>query len=188
MAEFDRPSAETLNAGDPLDRVAESAQGWHRIQLAALGFIGFCGLFWDGGNVAHLRGVPELLMVLVALAFVLAIVAIFVVGRVAHPFNAPAETTGTDRETVTRQARQLRTGIRMTYVAVALVVAATLSVWLPASTGDGAVVMVDLDGQAWCGQLVEAPLGEARLESAQDARVISLDLDHLALLRPVGGC
>ncbi len=188
MAEFDRPSAEDLNAADPLERVAESAQGWHRIQLAALGFIGFCGLFWDGGNVAGLRGVPELLMGLVALAFVLAIVAIFVVGRVAHPFGSPADTTGTDREAVARQVRQLRTGIRMTYVAVALVVAATLSVWLPVSADDGAVVMVDFEGQAWCGQLVEAPVGEARLDSPQHPDEVSLDLDSLALLRPVDGC
>ena len=188
MAEFDRPSPERPRAADPLGRVAESAHGWHRIQLAALGFIGFCGLFWDGGSVADVRGLPELLMVLVALAFVLAIVAIFLVGRVAHPFPDPAETAPTDRETEARQARQLRTGIRMTYVAVALVVAATLSVWWPVSPDDGAVVMVDLDGQAWCGQLVEAPLGEARLDTAQHPRVISLDLDRLALLQPVDAC
>ena len=186
MAELDRPSAEDLNGADLLARVAQSAQGWHRIQLAALGFIGLCGLLWDGGSVAELTGVQALLMVLVALAFVLAIVAILVVGRVAHAFQDPAETTETGRETVARQVRQLRTGIRMTYVAVALVVAATLSAWLPVSADDDAVVMADATGQAWCGRLLEAPAGEARLATAEGPVVISLD--RLALLRPVGDC
>jgi hypothetical protein len=186
MAEHDRFSAENLIAADQLDRLAESAHGWHRIQLAVLGFIGFCGLFWDGGSVDGLTGLQGLLMVLVALAFLLAIVAIFVVGRVAHAFQAPAETTGTDRETVERQARQLHTGIRMTYVAVALVVAATLSAWLPVSADDDAVVMADTTGRTWCGRLVEAPAGEARLITAEGP--VAISLDRLALLRPVGDC
>ena len=186
MAELNHPSAGDLNAAAPLGRVAESAFRWHRTQLAVLGFIGFCGLFWDGGSVAGHTWAQGLVMVLVALGFVLAIVAIFVVGRVAHAFEGLAETTDPDPESAARQVRQLRTGVRMTYVAVALVVAATLTAWLPPSADDGAVGVAVATGQTWCGQLVEAPAGEMRLATADGLAVIPLD--RVVGLGPVADC
>lgn len=186
MAGIDRPSAHDHGFGaGALEQLAESARGWHRIQLAVLGFIGFCGVFWDGSGSA--AAVRWLAAALIAAAFVLANLAIFIVGRVAHPFHDPTKPAGTASDTsIDRRTRRLRTGIKLTYLALALLVAATLSSWLPVSPEDGAVEVTSAVGQVWCGPLIEAPVGEIRLGTADDHT--SIPLNTVALVRPVDGC
>lgn len=125
---------------------------------------------------------------LVAVAFVLAIVAISVVGRVAYPIPGPTgSTAGARDEGVSHRTRRLSAGIRVTYVALALVVAATFSAWWPGTgDGDAAVVVGDATGQVWCGQLLEAPAGEARLATADGP--VAVGLDGLVLIRSVADC
>ena len=188
MAEIDRPTAGNPRHGTgALEQLAESARGWHRIQLAVLGFIGFCGVFWDGAGSASPAAVRWLAAALVAAAFVLANLAIFMVGRVAHPVHALSDSATTaDGTVIDRRTRRLRTGIRLTYLAVALLVAATLSSWLPTSPADGGVLVADATGQGWCGQLVEAPAGEVRLSTADGP--VGIPLNSVTLIRPQAGC
>lgn len=186
MAGTDRSAGDRTGAADPLDGLAASARGWHRTQLAVLGFIGFCGILWDGDSVTG-AGVQWVLVALVTLAFALAVAAILLVGRVAHPVHGPAEAAGDDHpRAVAAATRRLTTGIRLTSGALALVVAATLAAWLPRAGDGGAVVVADATGQTWCGDLAEAPAGQARLVTS--AGPVTLPLDSVVVLRPVGGC
>lgn len=183
-------SATDIEEGDPeaLGELATSARGWHSIQLAVLGFIGFCGIIWDGGDPAAptlLRWLPG---VLVVLALLLALVAIHVVGRVAYPFRGAARTAPEEvRRTVDVRARRLRTGIALTYVAMTALVVATLSGWVPdtSDVGDAAVV-ADVTGQSWCGELAERAGAELRLDTAEGA--VTLATDRVAVIHPVAGC
>jgi hypothetical protein len=199
VTDIDRRLADAPPHGaEVLADLADSARGWHRIQLAVLGFIGFCGVFWDGAGAASPAVVRWLGPALVAAAFVLANVAIFLVGRVAHPFDDPTASTaaGDDTDdTIEHRAERLRTGIRLTYLALALLVAATLSSWFPVGSPDeavvpapqeGAVGVADADGQAWCGQLVAAPAGEIGLATTDGP--VGIPLDSVAIVRPLVDC
>lgn len=196
MADIDRPATDNPQRGaEPLEQLAGSARGWHRIQLAVLGFIGFCGVFWDGAGSDAPAGVRWSAAALVVAAFVLANLAIFLVGRVAHPFHDPTDPAraASDMEIESR-TRRLRTGVRLTYLALALLVAATLSSWLPMSAegdavvapDDGAVHLESASGVTWCGPVVEARAGEILLHSAND--VTSIPFDGAMLLSPRAGC
>lgn len=186
MADTDRSAGESAEAGtESLDRLAG---GWHRIQLAVLGFIGLCGVLWESEGSAAPVGVQWLAAVLAVLAFVLACVAIFLVGHVAYPLYGQVQETGQAREpTIAERARRLRTGIRITYLALALLVVATLSAWWPSAAPDnGAVQVGDATGEVWCGHLVDAPSREVRLATQDGA--IGVPLNQVALLRPVRSC
>jgi hypothetical protein len=170
-----------------------------------LGFIGFCGLLWDGGGADRPAAVRWVALGLVLTGFVLALVAILLVGRVAYPVHGP---TGADEAAGTvlpRATRRLRTGIGLTYLAVGLVVAATLSAWWPdADEGAAAeaeaaapeeaprdAIVVDVavvadTGQAWCGQLVATAPGEIGLMTA--AGPVRVPLDRVASLGPGSDC
>lgn len=183
-------SATELEDGDPeaLEELAASARGWHRIQLAVLGFIGFCGIIWDGGDPSApswLRWVPA---VLVVLALLLALLAIHAVGRVAYPFRGPVRTAPEQLpRAVGVRARRLRTGIALTYVAMTVLVVATLAGWAPDTAAvDDAAVVADVTGQSWCGELDERAGGELRLDTADGA--VTLAVDRVAMIHPVAGC
>jgi len=181
-----------LEVGDPeaLGELATSARGWHSIQLAVLGFIGFCGIFWDGNDAAAPGWLQWLPGILVVLALLLALTAIYLVGRVAYPFRGPAQTAPEEvREAVGTRHRRLRTGIGLTYVAMTVLVVATLSGWFPNTAGDtdaAAAVVMDVDGRSWCGELAEAPGDELRLDTAEGE--VTLPPQLLALVHPVAVC
>lgn len=192
MEETDPPAQSgtdtgTAGAPDALDRLAASARGWHRIQLAVLSFVGLCGVLWANGDPAGPRWLQWLAGGLAVLALALACLAVFLVGRVAHPFQEPAvRTGGADPATVASGSRRLRTGIRVTYLAVVVLVVATLSAWWPSPTGSGEVEVRDAAGQLWCGELADAPTGAIRLDTADGP--ITVPLDRVAMLRPTSGC
>lgn len=190
------PTPAGVSAPD-LEALSASARGWHRIQLAVLGFIGFCGILWEG-DPANPAAVQYAGLVLIATAFVLAVVSILLVGRVAHPVGGP--TAEAAAATAAHRTRRLRRGIWGTYLAVALLVIATLSSWLPsgaaagegaaggalAGGGAGAVVVVAVDTRTWCGDLVEAAEGVVRLRTTEG--MVQLPGDQVARLHPVEAC
>lgn len=170
----------------PLDRLAASARGWHRIQLAVLGFIGLCGVLWNGGSQSGPGWAQWLTGTLVVLALAAACVAIYLVGRVAFPFYGIATAAAEDGSGAVAGTRRLRTGILLTYLAGIVLVIATLSAWWPAG-GDGAAVEVqDAAGQGWCGELTDGPVGALALDTA--AGQVTVALDRVAVIRPVDGC
>lgn len=182
------PTTPTGPAGHPLDRLGESARGWQRIQLAVLGFIGFCGVLWAGGDPAGPAWLQWLAATLAAVALVLACVATYLVGRVAHRLPAPVSEQEMPAA-VADAERRLRTGIRTTYIAVIVLAVAALSGWWPGagdSTDTGAVEVRDAANQSWCGQLLEAPPGVVQLDTAGGP--VSLRLDQIAVVRPVEQC
>lgn len=163
---------------DPSDQLAESARGWQRIQLAVLGFIGLCGALWAVGDPAGPRWLQWLAAALAVLSLVLAGLAIYLVGRVAYPL--PGSAPG--------GAGRLRTGIRLTYLAVTLVALGTLSAWWPSSpeAAGGGVEVRGTTGQRWCGELVAGTAGTLRLDTADE--LIAIPLAGVAALRPVDAC
>lgn len=165
----------------PAARLAESAKGWHSIQLAVLGFIGFCGVLRMGAEAAGPEWLKWLAAALSVLAFVFALGSVFLVGKVAYPLGeepaAPAAPAA-GRE-------QLRSGIRLTFTAVALLALAGVTAWWPAETG--AIEVQDGAGTVACGVPVEgSPDGILWLDTAGGR--LTVKLGGVAAVRSVSGC
>lgn len=169
----------------PSHPVVESARGWQRAQLAVLGFIGLCGVLWAGGDPEGPAWLQWLAGALVVLALVLVCLAIYLVGKVAYPVVGRSEVPA--RETAAGDSARLRAGIRVTFVAFAVLVIATLSGWWPGPAGSATTVEVrDAAGQAWCGEIDDASAGIMRLNTTEGP--VALRLGRIATLRPVNGC
>lgn len=156
--------------------VRDSARGWHQIQIAVLGFIGLCGVLQRGrpDNPMWLQTLAGLLIVG---ALLTALVAIFVVGRVAWPPAGPPP----------RPAQRLRTGILLTVVAVGMLALGTVSMWWPEDGEKGARVEIQAtDGRAWCGRLTAAGAGAVSVQT--DAGPVVVALRNVAALQPVESC
>jgi hypothetical protein len=156
--------------------VRDSARGWHQIQLAVLGFVGLCGVLQQGrpGNPMWLQTLAGLLVVG---ALLTALVAIFIVGRVAWPPAAPPA----------RPAEHLRAGILLTFVAVGMLALGTASMWWPESAQQGEQVELQAaDGRAWCGRLTAARDGAVSVQA--DSGAVILAVGDVAALRPVDSC
>ena len=179
------------DAEGPSSRLAElrvSARGWHGVQLAVIGFIGFCGVLQNGrpDNPTWLQVWAG---ILVLLALVLACIATFLVGRVAWPlFGGPQAVDGTaDLE---REAQRLRRGLLLTFIAVAVLALGTASGWWPQPAGDnggGQLVTVQASsGERACGSLTESSPGT--LKVSVDGRPVVVSLRDVAALDPVDSC
>jgi hypothetical protein len=156
--------------------VRDSARGWHQIQLAVLGFVGLCGVL-EPGRPDNPMWLQTLAGLLVVGALLTALVAIFIVGRVAWPpAAAPA-----------RPAEHLRAGILLTFLAVGMLALGTASMWWPRSAQQGEQVELQAaDGRAWCGRLTAAPDGAVSVQA--DSRAVVLAVGDVAALRPVDSC
>lgn len=115
--------------GDAMKRLSASAQGWHTIQMAVLGFIGICGVL-RSTSTSTPRVVQVFAAILAVAALAVACLAVFTVGRVAYPVDAAIDSSDGVHE-VAQARRQLHTGIRLTVVALVLIVIAALSGWWP---------------------------------------------------------
>lgn len=170
--------------GDALERLSGSARGWHTIQMAVLGFIGICGVLRSTSSSVP-AWVQWLAGALAVAALVLAGTGIYLVGRVAYPFDAAQA----DPAAIARAAGRLRSGIRVTVVALILIVVAALSGWWPrtadAGTGSAGVTVSDRGGRSWCGQLVEGSQGAVALDTA--GGVVEVPVGSIVDVRP-GGC
>ncbi len=118
-----------VGPGDPIERLSSSARGWHSIQVAVLGFIGICGVLRTTSTTTP-RAIQVLAAILAVASLAVACVAIFMVGRVAYPFK-PASDTGKGGNEIAQARQQLQTGIRLTVLALILIVIAALSGWWP---------------------------------------------------------
>jgi hypothetical protein len=187
MERTDAGAGPTAHPADRLERLSATARGWHTIQLAALGFIGICGVLRTADSPAP-RAVQVVAAALAVAALAVATTAIFAVGRVAYPLG---EASGAATTPLAAQAAaRLRTGIRLTIVAMVLAVVAALSGWWPASpaaaTATAAVAVTATSGQAWCGPVVTGPGGAISVRTGNG--IITIPAQVIARVRPVTQC
>src|SRR5690348_7840428 len=169
MEPSDPDAAQSVTApADGLEKLSASARGWHTIQMAVLGFIGICGVLraTDSSVPAVVQWTAA---VLAAAALVLAGAGIYLVGRVAYPFETAAASASP--AAVARAAARLRAGIRLTVLALVLVVVAALSGWWPRTGAPGGasatVTVSDQNGRTWCGRLVDGDTGVVAVDTSQ---------------------
>jgi hypothetical protein len=171
---------------DTFSNLASTAKGWHSMQMGVLGFIGLCGVLQSGDS-----GIPSWLESLTSLlagaAFVVACVAMVLVGRVAYPFYGATAAGQADQARVSRMGTQLKVGIRTSFVAVVLIVVSALSGWWPGGGADaGSVQVRDAAGRTWCGPLTDAPTGSVGVRTADGP--VAIRMDAIAEISPVGSC
>jgi hypothetical protein len=181
VAEPDRPPPES-----PLAELRASARGWQSLQLAVIGFIGLCGVL-QGGRPDNPTWIQVWAGLLALAALVLALLAMFVVARVAWPLYGGREPALPEAEAIALEGRRLRRGLVLTVAALATLALGTASGWWPQDEGGGDLVAVQAaDGQSWCGALGEAAPGALRIEVEGAPVVVSLD--DVAALGPVESC
>ena len=179
---------------DPHDRLAElraSAKGWHGIQLAALGFIGLCGVIQTGEST-NPWALQVISGVLVLVAFVLACAGIYLVGRAAWPlYRGDPERDAGGEAGVATVSRQLTRGLLMTFLSIAALALATAASWWPQeNAGDGGPQEVQVrtnDNRSACGELA-ASVQPGTLRLVSDAQRIDVALSSVASVSPVDGC
>ncbi len=169
--------------------MAESAKGWHNIQLAVMGFIGLCGVLSMGATPDGPQWLEWWSAGMAGLAFVASLLSTWMVGSVAFPLYG---FTGPGDQMPAGAPGRLRGGIVMTFMSIALMVLSSVSGWWPAeaggSGGGGSTVQIaDSRGGTACGTLLDgAPAGSIRLQTAQ--RVLTVDLGNVAQMTPVSSC
>jgi len=155
-----------MNHDDPAtarqERLSElrgSAKGWHGVQLAALGFIGLCGVLQTGES-SNPMALQVLAGILVLVAFVLACLGIYLVGRAAWPIYGTdlAPAGDADQAEIERASGELRRGLVMTFASIAVVALATTASWWPtdAQKDSGQVQVEAAGGASFCGQLAQS--------------------------------
>jgi hypothetical protein len=177
---------------DQLTDAMRSARGWNGVQLAALAFVGLCGVLTGGRpDLPRWLQVTAGLLALGALA--LATCAVFLVATVAWPLRTRPEPSPDDALSGAR-GRRLRVGIALTYVAVAVMALAASANWWPVTTAgatdeSGAAAVfhaVDGAGNDWCGTLTGSRDGAIVLSTGRGG--VELALARLVRLDPVDAC
>ncbi|MGW4690396.1 hypothetical protein ACWEPM_36720 [Streptomyces sp. NPDC004244] len=161
-----------------------AAKGWQGIQLAALGFIGLCGVLKGSGPAGVPREIQVVAGVLALSALALACCAIVLVGLAAWPLYRAAARPADPR----RISRALRTGIALTFTAVALLALSAAAAWWPVKA-DGAarsLVRVSTEAETVCGPLTDSDYGFVALR-AKD-RDVTVALGEIRGLQPVASC
>src|SRR3954451_17890457 len=179
------------DAEGPPSRLAElrvSARGWHGIQLALIGFIGFCGVL-QSGRPDNPTWLQVLAAVLVLVALVLACIATFLVGRVAWPLFGGSRSAVADGD-FESEARRLRRGLLLTFVAVAALALGTASGWWPqpaGGKGESQLVAIQASsGERACGSLEQSSPGTLRVSG--EGRPVVMSLRDVAAVDPVDNC
>ncbi|MET0526465.1 MAG: hypothetical protein ABWZ91_16795 [Nocardioides sp.] len=174
-------------SGSRIGELRVSARGWHGVQLAVLGFIGLCGVLQRDAGAGHPHWLQVLAGVLVLAAFAVACVATVLVALAAWPvYGVRPRGAGGDAE-VASTSRRLRTGITLTYVAVAVLALATSSAWWPGSDDGAGVVEVSTRSGRICGEL-GTPSGQQVLAVTTGGRTVELALADVVSLRPTDAC
>jgi hypothetical protein len=173
-----------------LDELRSSAKGWHGVQLAALGFIGLCGVIKPGES-SNPEALQSLSGILILVAFFAACLGIYYVAKAAWPiYGADAvPVADADGSAVEVASAQLRRGLILTFMSIALTALATTSSWWPSEGGGGGGANVELQaagGQTVCGELAEGPQGSVRILT--DAQPVEVQLGQVASMRPVDSC
>lgn len=166
-------------------QLAGSARGWLTVQLSVLGFVGLCGALKSGGSSAP-KDVEAVAGVLILTALAVACFATWLVARVAWPLEPEGEAAAGGG------GRRLRTGIALTFVAVALVAVAATSSWWPGGGGAGegggtaGLVEVTTSAGTWCGTLGSGGVGVVRVNMA--GRSVDVPVSGIASLTPASSC
>jgi hypothetical protein len=145
-----------------------SAREWHRLQLAALGFVGLCGVLKGDSGQQHPLWLQSAAGLLVLASLVVAVAAILLVVTVAWPLSAAGVPDATAE-------RRVRTGVGLTFAAVALTGLSTMSAWWPSDPADGGQVTVTTTGGTACGPVLDSAAGWIELDVAGDRTRIPLD-------------
>jgi drug/metabolite transporter (DMT)-like permease len=182
------PDAE--RAPSRLAELRVSARGWHGVQLAIIGFIGFCGVL-QNGRPDNPMWLQVWAGVLALAALVLACVATFLVGRVAWPLYGGRHPVVTDESAeLEREGRRLTTGLVLTFAALAVLALGTATGWWPQDEADGggnALVAVQAaSGERWCGPLGEAEPGS--LSVLVNGSPVVVSLRDVEAVSPVDSC
>lgn len=178
----------TVTERERLAELRGSAKGWHTVQLAALGFVGLCGVLEsadDGGP----RSLQVLAGVLILVSFALALGGIYLVGRAAWPLYRGDPAAGGAAEISATGAR-VRRGLALTFASIAALTLATATAWWPSEAGEPGTARVQVRtaaGQTACGELVASSrAGALRLVAAGGA--VDVALDAVASVAPTGRC
>lgn len=177
------------NTAGRLTELRGSARGWHGAQLAALGFIGLCGVLQRAGNEGTPKWLQILAGLLVLLALALACVATGLVASVAWPLDGPQQRAGRNPDVegaIESTSRRLRAGVVTTFVAVGVLALAAASSWWPRPAASASLVEVSTESSVLCGSLGEGHAGGVELDIA--GRRVVLPLGDVVRLRAVGDC
>ena len=174
------------SAATRLEELRGSAKGWHGVQLAVLGFIGFCGVLKGEGSTAP-SWLEALAGILVLVALGVALFATYLVGRAAWPlYGASGADRGDDALELERTSHRLRRGLALTFVAIALLALAGTASWWPSGGSSGETVQLQAGGASVCGELAAGRPGTVRVET--DEQPVEVSIDQLDALQPVDGC
>lgn len=178
-----------------LEELRNSARGWHGVQLAVLGFIGLCGVLEQGGGEGSPRWVQITAGLLILLALALSCYATALVASVAWPLYgsrraaaaAEPDPAGVGDEEL-RTGQRLRTGIAITYLAVALTALAATSSWWPGESSNGAsgTVEVQTRNGVACGEIRDSQPGLMILDTGGE--LVQVSFGEIVALRPVATC
>lgn len=178
------------------DRLAElraSAKGWQGVQLAALGFIGLCGVI-ETGDSTNPWALQVMSGILVLVALVLACAGIYLVGRAAWPlYRGEPQAVAGGEAAIAATSRQLTRGLLLTFLSIAVLALATAASWWPQEQGDGGgggaadIQLQTNDGRTACGELIESP-HSGTLRVIADDEPVDVALGALASISPVGNC
>ncbi len=174
MADTPRQPPEEFVAHEAL---AVSAREWHRLQVAALAFVGLCGVLTGDNGTRLPMWLQSVAGVLALLALAAAAIGLLLVGVVAWPLGGPAEPAA--------GARRLRAGIGLTCVAVGLTALSASSNWWPQSVA-GRPVEVSTSSGTVCGPVVDSAAGWIDLGVADT--VVRVDLADVVSLWPTESC
>jgi hypothetical protein len=164
--------------------MAESAKGWHNIQLAVMGFIGLCGVLKMGTSPDGPQWLGWWSAGMVVLAFVSSLLSMWMVGSVAYPLY----NFGGEAQMPAAAPARLKGGIRMTFVSILLMVLGGLTGWWPGGADSGKVEVKDANGGSACGAWVDgAPAGSLWLRTA-DGKVITISIRAIAQMNQVSSC
>jgi len=159
--------------------IRASAKEWHRLQLAALGFVGLCGVLKGDAGADLPLWLQSVSGILALTGLVFAAAAVMVVAAVAWPLTVMAGDAASG-------ARRLRLGIGLTFVAVAVTSLSTMSSWWPAEADDVGSLEVTTTSGSTCGTVSASAAGWVDLEVSGD--VVRIPLAEVVSIRPTGGC
>jgi len=160
-----------------VEALTASAREWHKLQVAALAFVGLCGVL-TGDSGTRLPGWLQLAAgVLALLALAAAGIGLLLVAVVAWPLGAPTAAAA--------GARRLRAGVGFTCVAVGLTALSASSNWWPQSEADRPLQVSTSSGTI-CGPVVDSAQGW--IELGVDDTVVRVNLADLVSARPVQAC
>ncbi|MBU8808454.1 hypothetical protein [Mycolicibacterium goodii] len=173
--------------GFPVDNrspVHETAREWQKLQLAALGFVGLCGVLGgDGAGAQRPLWLEKASGVCAVAGLVLAVVAVTIVATVAFPLGARSAAASAP-------LRRLRVGIGVTFLAVGLTALASLSTWWPdlhgGETGNVHRLAVATDSGSVCGTLLSS--GSGTLDLQVDGGIVRVPLKRVLSVEPVFAC